>query len=83
MSKYKHIKSGIVVTPNLSGFYIDRCNNVFPAIIVEDSQDWEKVVEIPQEMKDKLMAFYYNHDICRADNAMAVTIKQFKDYFGI
>lgn len=84
--KYKHIKSGIVVRQNLSGHYIDECNSMkLPAIMVENTNDWEKVVEVPKEVKDKLLQFYGTYRMRKIGNCdmSLLTEQQFKDYFGI
>jgi len=83
--KYKHRKTLIIVRQNQQGFYIDDCNTMkLPPLMVEDSADWEKVVEIPQEVKDKLMEFYRNHVIFYDGGKITgITVQQFKDYFGI
>lgn len=63
--KYKHIKSGIVVelSEKETHYYNNEQSVYIHKEMVEDSNDWEKVVEIPQEIKDKLMSFWENFEI--------------------
>ena len=85
--KYKHKKTGIVVEWSyLSDYYynsLEKELTKIPKQIIEDSTDWEKVVEIPQELKDKLMEFWEEHEIYNVDTEKNIDQYQFQAYFGI